>query len=223
MRKAFSNKITILIADDEELARAGIRTLLSQADDMQVIGEARDGFEVQELVPKLRPKIALLDYQMPGPGAYQLEKWVRENYPETTALVLTGHNRDEYLVKVIDSGMVGFLLKSENAEQLIDAIRRAARGEILFDQRQFARAAQWREEVRNKLNQLTPRERKILELLKNGLDNKEIAQRLDVRTKTVMYHMTNLFRKLQVKNRQEATLWAMKHLLTIQLFPQCDC
>ncbi|OQY87334.1 MAG: hypothetical protein B6D38_13070, partial [Anaerolineae bacterium UTCFX1] len=91
------NPTTILIADDEELVRAGIRTLLSQADDLQVIGEAKDGFEVQELVPTLRPKILLLDYQMPGPRAAELEKWTRENYPDTLALVLTAHNRDEYL------------------------------------------------------------------------------------------------------------------------------
>jgi len=205
-------KITILIADDEQMARAGIRALLAQADDFEVIGEAQDGFEVQELVPKLHPKILLLDYQMPGPGAYKLEKWVRENYPETTALVLTAHNRDEYLVKVIDSGMVGFLLKSENAGQLIGAIRRAARGEILFDQVQIARAANWREEVSDKLKQLTPRELEMLEFLKKGLDNNAIAQTLDISVKTTMYHMTNLFRKLQVKNRQEAALWATRHL-----------
>lgn len=212
MPKKASKTITVLIADDEELARAGIRTLLSQAKDMKIIGEAQDGFEVQELVPKLRPNILLLDYQMPGPGAYKLEKWVRENYPETTTLVLTAHNRDEYLVKVIDAGMVGFLLKSENAEKLISAIRRAARGEILFDQEQFARAARWREEVREKLNQLTGREREILELLKQGQDNNAIAQTLNISVKTAMYHMTNLFRKLQVKNRQEAALWAAKYL-----------
>lgn len=206
-----STPITILIADDEELARAGIRTLLSQARDMKIIGEARDGFEVQELVPKLHPRILLLDYQMPGPRAYELEKWVRQNYPETTALVLTAHNRDEYLTKVIDSGMVGFLLKSENAERLIELIRRAARGEILFDRAQFTRAARWREEA-NKLDQLTPREREILELIKQGLDNNVIAQTLNISVKTAMYHTTNLFRKLQVKNRQEAALWAVKYL-----------
>ena len=205
-------KITILIADDEQMARAGIRALLAQADDFEVIGEARDGFEVQELVPKLHPKILLLDYQMPGPGAYKLEKWVRENYPETTTLVLTAHNRDEYLVKVIDSGIVGFLLKSENAGQLIGAIRRAARGEILFDQAQIARAANWREEVSDKLKQLTPREHEMLGLLKKGLDNNAIAQTLDISVRTTMYHMTNLFRKLQVNNRQEAALWATKYL-----------
>lgn len=205
-------KITILIADDEELVRAGIRTLLSPAKNIEIIGEAKDGFEVQELVPKLRPKILLLDYQMPGPRAAELEKWVRDKYPETTALVLTAHNRDEYLVKVIDSGMVGFLLKNENANQLIDAIRRAARGEILFDQAQFTRAARWREEVGHKLNQLTHREREILELLKQGLDNNAIAQSLNISVKTTMYHMTNLFRKLQVKNRQEAALCATKYL-----------
>lgn len=212
MAKASSSKITILFADDEPLARAGIRGLINQANDMKIVGEAHDGFEVQELIPKLHPKILLLDYQMPGPRAYQLEKWVRENYPETTTLILTAHDRDAYLAAMIDSGVAGYLLKDEKAEQLLGAIRRAAHGEILFDQRQFARATQWREEVRNKLNQLTPRERKMLELLKSGLDNKAIAQRLEVSTKTVMYHMTNLFRKIQVKNRQEATLWAMKHL-----------
>lgn len=206
-----STPITILIADDEELARAGIRTLLSQAEDMKVVGEAQDGFEVQELVPKLRPKILLLDYRMRGPRAYELEKWVRENYPETTALVLTAHNRDEYLTRVIDSGMVGFLLKSENAERLVELIRRAARGESLFDQAQLTRAARWREET-NKLNQLTPREREILELIKQGLENQVIAQALNISVKTAMYHTSNLFRKLQVRNRQEAALWGMKYL-----------
>lgn len=206
-----SPPITILIADDEEFARDGIRTLLARADDLEVIGEAQDGFEVKELVTQLRPNILLLDYRMPGPRAYEIEKWVRENYPETIALVLTAHNRDEYLTKVIDAGMPGFLLKSENAERLIELIRRAARGETLFDQAQLNRAARWREET-NKLNQLTPREREILELIKQGLDNNAIAQALNVSVKTAMYHTTNLFRKLQVKNRQEAALWAVKYL-----------
>lgn len=206
------NPTTILIADDEELVRAGIRTLLSQADDLQVIGEAKDGFEVQELVPTLRPKILLLDYQMPGPRAAELEKWTRENYPDTLALVLTAHNRDEYLVKTIDSGIAGFLLKTENAKHLINAIRRAAHGEILFDPAQLTRAARWREEVKTKLDQITPREREILELLKQGLDNNAIAQQLNITVKTVMYHLTSLFKKLQVKNRQEAAFWATKYL-----------
>lgn len=206
------NSITILIADDEELARAGIRTLLAQADDMEIIGEAQDGFEVQELVPKLRPQILLLDFKMPGPRPHELEKWVRDNYPETITLILTAHDRDAYLARMMDTGIAGYLIKNEKAEQLIGAIRRAAHGEILFDQAQFARVAHWREEVRDKLNQLTAREREMLELLKNGLDNHAIAQSLDITVKTAMYHMTNLFRKLQVKNRQEAAIWAMKHL-----------
>lgn len=212
MAKPSSSKITILLADDEPMARAGIRGLLAQANDMEIVDEAKDGFEVQELVPKLRPKILLLDYQMPGPRPRDLEKWVRENYPETTTLILTAHDRDAYLSAMIDSGIAGYLLKNETAEQLINAIHRAAHGEILFDQAQFARAARWREEVRERLNQLTRREREILELLKQGLDNNAIAQNLNISAKTTMYHMTNLFRKLQVKNRQEAALWAVKHL-----------
>lgn len=212
MSDKLPNTITILIADDEPMARAGIRKLLEQANDFEIIGEAQDGFEVQKLIPKLQPQILLLDYRMPGPRPAELEKWVRENYSETTTLILTAHDRDAYLATMIDSGIAGYLLKNENAEQLIGAIRRAVHGEVLFDQVQFARVAHWREEVRDKLSQLTQREHEMLELLQHGLDNNAIAQNLDISVKTTMYHMTNLFRKLQVKNRQEATLWAIRYL-----------
>jgi len=132
--------ITILLADDEPMARAGIRSLLEQAEDFEIVGEAQNGFEVQELIPKLRPNMLLLNYQMPGPRAAELEKWVRVNYPETTTLVLTAHNRDAYLAGVIDSSVSGFLLKNENGEQLICAIRRAAEGIVHFSDEQIARA-----------------------------------------------------------------------------------
>lgn len=212
MSDKLSNRITILLADDEPMAREWIRGLLAQADDMEIVGEAQNGFEVQELVPKLRPQILLLNLKMPGPRPYELEKCVRENYPKTITLALTAHDSDAYLAEIIDSDIAGYLLKNENADQFIGAIRRAARGEILFDQAQLARVTHWREEVTDKLNQLTRREREMLELLKNGLDNRAIAQSLDITIKTVMYHMTNLFRKLQVKNRLEAAIWAIKYL-----------
>ena len=139
------NKITILIADDEEMARAGIRTLLAQAKDLEIIGEAQNGFEVQELIPRLRPKILLLDYKMPGPRPRELEEWVRKSYPETQTLVLTGHDRDAYLTKMIDSGVAGYLLKSQNAEQLIKAIRTAAEGTIYFSEEQIRECSHGRQ------------------------------------------------------------------------------
>lgn len=207
-----SSKITILITDDHPIARAGIRAILAQAEDMEVIGEAKDGYEAQQLVAKLRPQILLLDLKMPGPRPAEIEKWVRLNYPETITLVLTAHDRDSYLAAMMDAGAVGYLSKKESEDRLIGAIRRAVRGEILFDNTQFARAKRWKENVGEKLNQLTVREREILELLGKGLDNKTIGETLNISAKTAAYHVTRIMAKLQVQSRQEAALWASKNL-----------
>lgn len=203
--------ITIIIADDDPLARAGIRTVLSQVEDFEVVGEAQDGFEVQELVPKLLPKILLLDYQMPGPGAYKLEKWIRENYPETTALVLTAHDRDAYLSETIDSGMAGFLLKNEKAERLIQSIRDVADGTPLFTEEQIERAQKWKQDVETRWESLSAREQEVLRHLASGEDNKTIAKSLAISIKTVEFHITSFLKKLDVTSRNEAIVWMLKH------------
>ena len=207
-----NKKITVLLADDHPLARAGIRTLLAQAEDMEIVGEAKDGFEVQGLVTKLRPQVLLLDLKMPGPRSFEIEKWVRENYPETITLVLTAYDRDSYLAVMMDAGVAGYLSKEESEDRLIAAIRRAVRGEILFDKAQYARADQWRENIGEKLKKLTDREHEVLKLLAKGMDSQAISTTLGIRPKTVSFHITNLLSKLQLKSRQEATIWALKHL-----------
>lgn len=212
MLKRGSETITILIADDEPLARAGIRSLLAHTEDIEIIGEAQDGFEVRELIPTLRPQVLLLDLKMPGPRAYEIEKWVRERYPEIVTLVLTSHDRDAYLTAMMEAGVAGYLSKSESAQQLIGAIRRSVRGEMLFDKTQIRRKDQWQEEVGNKLELLTPRQHEILKLLTEGFDNKTISKKLEISTKTTAYHITQILTKLQLKSRQEATIWGIKHL-----------
>ena len=122
------NKITLIFADDEPVARAGIRKILSQADDIEIIGEAQDGYEAQKMVAALRPRILLLDLKMPGPRPAELDRWVRENFPDTLTLVLTAHDRDQHLAGMIDSGAAAYLTKSDSESKLIEAIRRAARG-----------------------------------------------------------------------------------------------
>ncbi len=206
-----SNKITIVIADDEELVRAGIREILLQADDFEIIGEAKDGFEVRDLIPKLQPKILLLDYRMPGPRAFEQEKWVRENHPETLVLVLTAHDRDAYITKAIESRMAGFLLKNENAEQLILAIRRAAEGTVYFSDEQIERARQWKQTVETKWEALSQREREVLQHLAAGEDNKSIAAALSISLKTTEFHITNVLKKLELVSRNEAIVWILKH------------
>jgi DNA-binding NarL/FixJ family response regulator len=211
MSDKLSNTITILIADDEPMARAGIRAVLEQADDFEIIGEAQDGFEVQELIPNLRPKIALLDYRMPGPRAFILEEWIRENHPKTTALVLTAHDRDGYLSKAVDSGMAGFLLKNENAEQLILAVRRAASGTAYFSEEQIERAQEWKTTVEEKWNNVSARKREILKRLATGEDNKTISASLTISIKTVEFHVSKILEKLGMKSRNEAIVWMLKH------------
>lgn len=181
--------ITVLLADDHLLARAGIRKLLAEADDLEIIGEAESEFQVQELVAELRPNVLLLDLKMPGLRPAELEKWVRGNYPETVTLVLTSHDRDIYLAGMMDAGVSGYLSKDVSSERLIGAIRRAVQGEILFDITQQTRANQWREDVGEKLTQLTNREREVLELLAKGKDSRFIAITLGISAKTVTFHI----------------------------------
>lgn len=207
-----SQTITIVIADDEELVRAGIREILLQANDFEIIGEAKDGFEVRDLILKLHPRILLLDYRMPGPRASEQEKWVRENHPETLVLVLTAHDRDAYLTKAMEAGMSGFLLKNENAEQLILAIRRAAAEETsYFSDEQIERAQHWKQTVEAKWETLSHREREVLQHLAAGKDNKSIEALLSISLKTTEFHVTNILKKLELNSRNEAIVWMLKH------------
>jgi two-component system, NarL family, response regulator LiaR len=205
-------KITLVLADDHAVARAGIRAILSNVPDIEIIGEAENGDEVLALVAKLQPRMLLLDLKMPGKPSAEIEKWVRTNYPGTVTLVLTAHDRDSYLTQMIDAGAAGLLDKSESGERLVGAIRRAARGEILFDSAQLDRARQWRASAGERWESLTNREREILRLLVQGFDNAHIAEVLTVTSKTVAYHVTNILEKLDVTSRQEAVAWVHKYL-----------
>ncbi|WKZ43138.1 MAG: response regulator transcription factor [Anaerolineales bacterium] len=206
-----ANTITVLIADDEEFARALIRSLLQPAMDITIIGEAEDGFETQELIPLLKPRILLLDYRMPGPGAYNIEKWVRENHPETSTLILTAYERDAYLSEMMDSGIAGYLFKNGDSNQLIEAIRRAVNGTVYFSNEQIERAQNWKRTVGMNWENLSRREREVLEQLAAGKDNKGIANRLSISLKTTEFHITNILKKLELNSRNEAIVWMLKH------------
>jgi two-component system, NarL family, response regulator LiaR len=200
-------RITVLIADDHEMTRQGIRGFLEQAPDMQIVGEAQDGEEIKRLVADLRPQILLLDLVMPNLSPAKLEKWVRENHPETITLVLTAHDRDAYLAGMMEAGAAGYLDKKLRARQLISAIRRAARGEVIFTKEQFERALHWREEVVQRWESLSKRERQILQLLTEGMENKEVAKSLSITINTVEKHLDNIYKKLGVNTRTEAVHW----------------
>jgi len=199
--------ITILIADDHPLARQGVRAILDKASDIQIVGEAGDGDEIRRLVAILRPDILLLDLKMPNLSPAELEKWVRENYPNTITLVLTSHDRDAYLSNMMEAGVAGYLDKKLKAGQLVSAIRRAAQGEILFDKEQIERAYRWMDDVRKKWDSLSKREREVLQKLTEGEDNHAIAASLEITINTVEKHLKNIYRKLEISSRSEAILW----------------
>ena len=203
--------ITVLIADDEPVARAGIRSLLAHAEDIKIIGEAQDGNEIKQLVANLHPQVLLLDLRMPNLSPIELEKWVRENYPETVTLVFTAHHHAAYLAGMMDTGAAGYLDKKLEGSDLVTSIRRAAHGEVLFRTEQYDRAQKWKETVKQKWESLTNREQELLKHLSMGEDNKTIAKSLNITLKTVEFHITNILRKLNMNSRDEAIVWMLEH------------
>lgn len=209
--ESFVRKITLVLADDEPVARSGIRSMLLQAGDIEIVGEAQDGNQAMAMVADLRPNILLLDLIMPGPRPREVEEWIRKNIPETATLVLTAHHRSAYLAAMMDAGVAGYLQKSASAEALIDAIRIAAGGVIRFSEEQKEEAAHWRKEAMEKWNSLSERERETAQLVKVGASNKFIAEELSIGIKTVQEHLSNVFRKLGVESRTQVAVWMINH------------
>lgn len=207
MSKHTEKKISVLIVDDHPPLRAGVRIMLEKTLDIYVVGEAGSGEEAEKLLSELHPNIILLDLKMPNFSPSAFEKWARENYPETITLVLTAHDHDAYLANMIEAGAAGYLYKEARAEQLIEAIRRAASGESLFDEEQKRRARKWHEDVEKKWNSLSEREQQVLRLLAEGLNNKDIASRLGITIKTLDKHLEKIYQKLAVASRAEAVVW----------------
>jgi DNA-binding NarL/FixJ family response regulator len=203
--------ISILLVDDHPSMRVGLRTIIEKTNDMCVVGEAENGDEARRLLAELRPKIILLDLVMPGFSPFAFEKWARENYPGTVTLVLTSHDRDVYLAEMMEAGAAGYLDKSIREEGLMDAIRRAASGENLFDESQKLRAQRWHRDIEKKWNSLSDREKGILRLLAMGASNKSISKDLNVTPKTVEKHLERIYQKLGVTSRAEAALWGNEH------------
>lgn len=152
------DSITVVIADDHELAREGVRKLLARAPDIVIVEEAEDGERARRLVSNLHPHILLLDLVMPGPPSVETALWAEQQPPPTHVLVLTGHDHDYFLAEMVKSGVAGYLDKSVRAQQLIGSIRNAAMGETCFTLEQLKRVREWQASVLSLWEGLTPRE-----------------------------------------------------------------
>jgi DNA-binding NarL/FixJ family response regulator len=209
--------IRVILADDHHLVRRGIRALLEQADDISVIGEAQDGQEAIELVEQLKPDVLIIDIAMPRMNGIQATQRVRALGLATQVVILSMHSRPTLVRQALRNGAKGYLLKRSVTEELLLAVRAASRREtylspevsgIILDD--FL-AYQVNVEKSNPFDQLTPREREVMQLIAEGHTNHGIARLLNISIKTVERHRVNLMAKLDVHDVAGLTRVAIEH------------
>jgi DNA-binding NarL/FixJ family response regulator len=203
-----SENIRLLISDDHPVVRAGLRGMLSAEPDFEVVGEATNGAEAVALTGELRPDIVLMDLRMPEVDGVTAISQIKEEYPETQVLVLTTYESDADILRAIETGATGYLLKDAPREELFAAIRTAAQGKSPLAPNVATRLMQRMRDLDEEA--LSAREIEVLELVASGTSNKEIAKRLWVSETTVKSHMLHIFDKLGVTDRTAAVTEALK-------------
>jgi DNA-binding NarL/FixJ family response regulator len=213
-----SDKIHVVIVDDHTLFREGLAGIIGGTEDFEVVGQGGTLEEAVRLARDLLPDIILLDIDMPG-GGLQAARILAEELPVTRIVILTSSEEDDHLIGALKIGARAYILKGVAARELIRILRAVWAGEsyvppmlaasLLLEMRE---AHSQQKQSTSPLDELTPRERQILEGLAAGLSNKEIGEQLFLSEKTVKHYMTNILQKLQVRNRVEAALLAQKEM-----------
>ncbi|HOA22815.1 MAG TPA: response regulator transcription factor [Aggregatilineales bacterium] len=208
----------ILIVDDHEVVRLGLRSLLERHPDFEVVAEAGNGREAIEKVEAYQPDVVVLDIRLPGMSGVEVCQQITDKYPNVHVIMLTSYAEDEMLFAAIRAGAAGYVLKQIGGDDLTRAIEAVGRGEALLDpmltQRVFeeVRKAQ-REEEASAFSDLTNQEMQVLQLVSEGKTNREIAEALYLGEGTVRNYVSNILGKLGVANRAEAAAYAVQHNL----------
>ena len=212
--------IRILIADDHSIVREGLKQLLELDGDIVVVGQAGDGYECLSLLNKLKPDVLLLDINMPNLDGLKVLTIMKEEKMEAKVLILTIHNEIEYLLKAVDIGCNGYVLKDSDSALLKKAIYNVYNGEMYIQPSLtplLNSNLSDRDNYKDKLNELTRREYDVLKLLAEGYFNKEIASTLNISERTVKNHVSNIFKKIGVSDRTQAAVFAIKNgIITIK-------
>ncbi|WP_107841485.1 response regulator transcription factor [Metasolibacillus meyeri] len=209
--------IRVLIADDHHVVRRGLLFFLKTQKDIEVVGEAKNGMEAVQLVKEVQPDVVLMDLVMPEMDGIQATKRIKALYPAIKVLMLTSFADKDHVLPAIDAGASGYQLKDIEPDDLVHTIRQIMRGENMLHPEATTQLEEGLLEEKQKLhvvNPLTPREQDVLAELTKGKSNREIASSLFVTEKTVKTHISNIFAKLQVQDRTQAALYAVKHGLT---------
>jgi two-component system, NarL family, response regulator NreC len=209
-------KIRILLADDHQLMRSGLRLLIEQQSDLAVVGEAADGREAVALAKSLRPDVVVMDIAMPNLNGIEAAHQITQNQPEIAVIMLSMHPDESYVLRALKSGAKGYLLKDSAESDLIQAIRAVGQGKSFFSPAvskvlldDYVRKLK-RSGAEDAYDLLTAREREILQLVAEGKSNKDVANLLNLSVYTVETHRSNIMQKLHLKGVPELTLYAVR-------------
>ncbi len=209
------DRITILIVDDHAVVRAGIRSLLEGQPDLEIVGEAAGGEEAIQKASELRPQLVLMDIAMPGMSGIEATRRIKKDLPETSVLVLTMHDDEEFFFPVLRAGASGYVLKEAEPQDLLNALRVVHEGQVFFSpavakvllEGFVTASAGPRDE---KYSSLTSREREVLKLAATGQTNRQIAEGLFLSIRTVEKHRQSVMHKLALDKREDLTKYAMR-------------
>lgn len=215
-RQAGRAPARLIIADDHDLARLGLRSMLVDAPGLELVGEARGGREAVALCRRVEPDLALLDVRMPDLDGLATARAIKERRPLTRVLIVTTHDHPDYLVAALKAGAAGYLLKDVTRAELLATIRRVLQGESILSGEVVARALQRLAGERRPAagpppERLTQREGEVLALVVEGLTNREIAARLRISVGTAKIHVEHIIAKLGVSDRTQAAVCAVRH------------
>jgi NarL family two-component system response regulator LiaR len=213
MAKKAADAVRVMIVDDHAVVREGLRNFLGMLPSIELVGEAASGSEAIERAPKAKPQVVLMDLMMPGMDGIEATRRLHELHPEMKVIVLTSFADDDRLFPALRAGAVAYLLKDVGPKELAEAIAAAARGEVRLHpdvtrrlMSEVSGGAQKRPE-----DELTDREREVLRCIARGRSNKEIGEELFISEKTVKTHVGSILAKLDLADRTQAALYAVKH------------
>lgn len=211
------NLITILLADDHDVVKRGMKMLLEDEEGIQVIGEASDGLDAIEKVKTLMPNVVILDLTMPKMNGIEAAKVISEEYPEVKILIFSMHHNKEYIVKSVENGASGYLLKDTGKDELLKAIKVVSEGgkyfppeisEVIINEL-LAKVSGVQEENRPIFEKITPKEKQILGMIVQGFNSREMADKLFLSIRTVDNHRANMMKKVKAKNTADLVKMAI--------------